>query len=83
MKSQIIKIGNSKGLRLPKSVIEQCEFNETVELEIKNKRLIVSSSRKPREGWAESFAEINIKPENELMKNFKHIDHEIDDDWTW
>ena len=41
MKAAIIKIGNSQGLRIPKPIIKQCGFNQEVELEVHDKKLII------------------------------------------
>ena len=56
MKAQLIKIGNSRGIRLPKAVIEQVGLGEDVELEVGEDEIVIRpAKRKPREGWAESF----------------------------
>jgi len=55
MKLDLIQIGNSQGIRLPKSIIKQCRFKEVVEAEIKDGKLILSSEQKPRKGWADAF----------------------------
>ncbi|MGF1590544.1 MAG: AbrB/MazE/SpoVT family DNA-binding domain-containing protein [Pleurocapsa sp.] len=41
MKIDIIKIGNSQGVRIPKTIMEQCGFGESVEMEIKDGNLSV------------------------------------------
>jgi antitoxin MazE len=56
MKAEIIRIGNSRGIRIPKILLEQCGLENEVELEVKDKTLIVSSPSKPRQGWNEAFA---------------------------
>lgn len=48
MKTKIIQIGNSKGIRIPKSVLDQCNFSEDVRIEVQNKKLVVYSEKKPR-----------------------------------
>ena len=44
MKVNIIKIGNSQGVRIPKTIMEQCGFRESVEMEIKDCNLILKPS---------------------------------------
>ncbi|MDX2143850.1 MAG: AbrB/MazE/SpoVT family DNA-binding domain-containing protein [Rhodospirillaceae bacterium] len=56
MKIEIIRIGNSRGVRLPKSVLQQCGFGATAELSVRDGRVVLSPKRKAREGWAEAFA---------------------------
>jgi antitoxin MazE len=55
VKAELIRIGNSRGIRIPKPLIEQCGLGATVELSIENDRLVVSSKRRPRQGWSEAF----------------------------
>jgi antitoxin MazE len=51
MQARLVKIGNSKGVRLPKAVIEQAGLREEIELEVKDGRVILSSVGQPRAGW--------------------------------
>ncbi|MBN1362817.1 MAG: AbrB/MazE/SpoVT family DNA-binding domain-containing protein [Sedimentisphaerales bacterium] len=48
---RLIRIGNSKGIRLPKAVIEQAGLHDEIEMEIKDGRVILSSARPARAGW--------------------------------
>lgn len=84
MKAQIIKIGNSKGIRLPKSVIEQCELEDEVEIKVKDKKIVLSSSTKPRSGWA---AELKKLTNNGTLKDktvFDIIEGDFDEkEWVW
>lgn len=84
MQTNIIKIGNSKGIRIPKAVLESCGFNGTVEMQIAGDKLIITKPvRKPREGWVEELEESIKKygvPEI-LMPDFMN---EFDKtEWTW
>ena len=47
----LIRIGNSKGVRLPKAVIEQAGLKDEIDLEIRDGKVILSSARQPRAGW--------------------------------
>jgi antitoxin MazE len=55
MKAELVRIGNSRGIRIPKPIIEQCGLGETVELRVENDRLIISPGRQPRQDWDEAF----------------------------
>ena len=50
----VVRIGNSRGMRLPKPILEQCGIGEMVDLAVEDRRLIVKPLRRPREGWAEA-----------------------------
>ncbi len=52
MKTQLVKIGNSRGIRLPKAVIEQVGLDREIELEVQSDRIIIRKSGNPRAGWA-------------------------------
>lgn len=52
MRTKVIKIGNSRGIRIPKSIIEQSGLNDEVELEVRNNQIIIKSiSTNKRENW--------------------------------
>ena len=67
MKTNIVRIGNSKGIRLPKSVLEQCHFKDTVELEVENNTLIIRSVQTPRNGWSEAFSKMAQRQDDKLF----------------
>ena len=54
MKARLVRIGNSRGIRLPKAVIDQAALDDEVELEVENNRIIISASAPARSGWAEA-----------------------------
>ena len=83
MKINIIDIGNSQGIRLPKAVIEQCGFKDTIEAEIKNGKLILSANQKPRQGWKESFKAMAKSGDDKLLEpEFFHLSSDAKD-WKW
>jgi antitoxin MazE len=58
LKTRLIKIGNSQGIRIPKPILEQIGATDELELEVQDDELIVRSLKAPREGWAERFHEM-------------------------
>ena len=46
MKAQIVRIGNSRGVRLPKAVIEQAGLTEEVELEVRGNTVVIAATRR-------------------------------------
>ncbi|MFM7437727.1 MAG: AbrB/MazE/SpoVT family DNA-binding domain-containing protein [Snowella sp.] len=52
---KIVKIGNSQGITIPKAIMEQCELTDEVEATVEGKKIILSSKKGIREGWAELF----------------------------
>lgn len=55
MRLDIVTIGNSKGIRLPKSLLAQCGFHKTVEVEVRGEELILKKSGFSRANWSEAF----------------------------
>ena len=52
-KTRIVRIGNSRGVRIPKVWLEQLDLGEEVELSVHEDRLVIRSARRPRQGWEE------------------------------
>ena len=82
MKIGIIKVGNSKGIRIPKALLDACEIGDAVELEVIEGKLVLSPLKNPREGWEESFkADPPDQDEGLLLGEFTN---EFDDEeWEW
>lgn len=55
MKTRLIRIGNSQGIRIPRPLLEQAGLEGELEIRAEAKSLVIQSAKKPREGWAESF----------------------------
>ena len=68
MKVSIVPIGNSKGIRIPKAVLEQCHIEKEAILDVKRKCIIIKSVRKePRKDWEHFFKEMKGKNDDELL----------------
>jgi antitoxin MazE len=61
VKAKLVRIGNSRGIRIPKIVVEQVGLKETVELEVRSGELLVRSARRPREGWEKQFRAMALR----------------------
>ena len=67
MKTNIVQIGNSKGIRLPKSVLEQCHLKDSVELLVEGNVLTVRPIYAPRSGWSEAFSGMVRNKDDKLL----------------
>jgi antitoxin MazE len=81
----IRKIGNSQGVLLPKSMLQQAGIGETVDVEITDGALILRAVKKhPRDGWDAAFdkaVKAGDQPEGDL---FEGVQNGFDQtDWTW
>ena len=55
MKAEIIRIGNSHGVRIPKPVLEQCGLEGVIRMDVRDKTLVLAPFHPPRSGWSEAF----------------------------
>lgn len=67
MEIQIISIGNSKGIRLPKTILEKYNFDDKLELEMKDDCVVLKPVKTPRLGWDEAFKTMNSQNDDELL----------------
>lgn len=85
MITKVIKIGNSRGIRLPKSIIDQSGINDTVELEVRNDSIIIKSLSQIRKNWDTEFKKMSKNNDDQLLDNDSlHNQNSWDDEeWTW
>jgi antitoxin MazE len=62
MKVAIVPVGNSRGVRLPKAVLEQCRFTDAAELSVEDGRVVLTPINATRAGWAAAFAAHPAEP---------------------
>jgi len=82
MKAKIIRIGNSKGIRLPKPLIEQVGLAGEVNLEIRDGELVISPSERLRDGWVESARVLAERGEDKLLDPVLSTDFD-EQEWQW
>jgi antitoxin MazE len=82
MKTRLIRIGNSRGIRLPKPLIDEVGLVEDVELEVRADALVIRATHAPRLGWAEAAAALAASGEAGLL-DAPTATRFDDTDWTW
>ena len=71
MKVSIIKIGNSKGFRLSKTVLEKYNISEEVEMILEEEQIVLRPITIPRKGWDEAFKQMHENGDDQpLMDDF-------------
>lgn len=84
MKAQIVRIGNSRGIRLPKSILEETGFREVVELRIVSGGLLLRRGRKPREGWEAAAKQMAERGDDAPLLTDDTGRSRFDrDEWRW
>jgi len=81
-KTRIVRIGNSRGIRVPKVLLEQAQLPEEVELYAEPGRLVVRAARRPRAGWAEAARAMRERAHDQLLDapTSTRFDQE---EWEW
>lgn len=85
MKTKIIRIGNSQGIRIPKLMIEESGITEEVEMIPGDNEIILRSAGTNRMGWEEAFAKM-VERDDDALLDQKEIERPSDWDeteWTW
>jgi len=85
MKTRIVQIGNSQGIRIPKVILDQTQIGQEVELEVRKRNIIIRPLRKCREGWLEAFHKMAEQHDDILLdREFLSIQSSWDEEeWTW
>ena len=83
MKTELVRIGNSRGIRIPKPLIEQCGLGEVVDLRAERGRLIISPQHRPRQGWGEAFRAAGSATSDELVIDNVPPNEFDSKEWRW
>ena len=84
IRTQIIRIGNSQGIRLPKAILEQCHFEKDVILEPGEDVLVVRPARQARSGWEDAFRQMAKSGDDALLDPDTASQTEWEEDgWEW
>ena len=86
MHAKISQIGNSKGLRLPKSVLETCNLseNDQVKIETKGNVIYLTPLKHPREGWNAGFSKSTQIENDPMLADFQaSLESASDGEWKW
>ena len=85
MITPVVAIGNSKGVRLPKTVLQQCQISNEVNLEVKNGKIVLEpirhGNKHPRKNWDRAFKDMRkIGDDRLLIADSLDLDT---GDWKW
>ncbi len=84
VKTRLVKIGNSQGIRIPKVLLDQVGLKNDIELEVQGDQLVLRAARRPREGWDEQFRQMAEHNDDELLdKDIRSGSSWDEEEWTW
>ena len=67
MKTRLVRIGNSRGVRLPKTIIEQAGLTEEVELGVRDGAVVIARTASTRSDWAAAARQMRQRDEDRLL----------------
>lgn len=84
--TKLIRIGNSRGVRLPQAVLKEAHLTEAIEIETRGDELVLRAARHPREGWEGQAAELALREQADAMaREWREakLSSWDDNEWTW
>ena len=82
MKTKIVRIGNSRGVRIPKPLLQQAGLTDEVTLRVVEGAIVIESESRPRAGWDEAAALAHSRGDDALLELPRTTRFE-DEDWEW
>jgi antitoxin MazE len=82
MRASIVQIGNSRGVRIPKVLLEQTGLHDEVEIEVRGEQLIIRPANPPRAGWGEAFARMAARGDDALLDPERPTKWD-ESEWRW
>lgn len=82
MKARLVRIGNSRGVRLPKPLILQAGLTDEVELTVQGGAIVIECANRPRSGWGDAAKEARQKGED-LLLDPPAPTHFDGKEWEW
>jgi antitoxin MazE len=84
MRARIVKIGNSQGIRIPKTLLDQTGILDDVELEVDKNQIVIRPLSNPRKDWENAFKTMADRGDDALINGEEHLSHSWDDEqWQW
>ncbi|MBT0664677.1 AbrB/MazE/SpoVT family DNA-binding domain-containing protein [Geobacter pelophilus] len=84
MRTSIIRIGNSQGIRIPKVLLQQSHLGTEVELDVEDEKIIIRSASHPRQGWGEKFKLMAESSDDKIIDDDLSVQTEWEkEEWQW
>lgn len=80
MRVELVQIGNSQGIRLPKVVIEQAGLSKELELEVSPGAVVIRPVNKTRQGWADAAKACSLEARGKA-DDWDATLNDFDGDW--
>ncbi len=82
VKARVVRIGNSRGIRIPKIWADQLGLDDEVELAVQKDKLVIRRAHRPRQGWEEAFRSMAERGDDHLVD--ESVSTRFDrEEWEW
>ena len=82
IRAKVVKIGNSRGIRIPRTLLEQAGLEDEVEMRVEGDQLIIHPARQPRQDWGARFAAMAEAGDDRLFDDLVPTRWD-EEDWEW
>jgi antitoxin MazE len=79
MEVSVIKIGNSKGIRLSKTLLDKYNIKDTVDVILEKGQIVIKPLSRPRKGWEKAFKEMSKNGDDRLLINDVFEDENLEE----
>ncbi len=79
MDLSVIQIGNSKGIRLSKTLLERYNIRDTVELVLEKGYIIIKPKASPRKGWEKAFKKMHDSGDDKALMSDVFEDENLEE----
>ena len=84
MRTRIVKIGNSQGIRIPKALLEESGLKGEVDMSVRDGVLLITRVGQPRQGWSEAFRQMARHGDDGLLDGDLAVSDSFEvESWEW
>jgi antitoxin MazE len=83
VRTRIVRIGNSRGIRIPKALLEESGLSDEVDLRVQDGTLVIAPVDQPRRGWDEAFAAMALAGDDGLLDAAVTTTDFDEESWEW
>jgi antitoxin MazE len=82
VRANIVQIGNSRGVRIPKSILASCGIQDAVDLTVEDGKIVLTPASLVRQGWAEAAQAMAARADDVLIDPPTTTSFD-EDEWEW
>lgn len=84
MRTRIVQIGNSQGIRIPKLLLEESGLSGEVDVSVQDGTIVIAAASQPRQGWDEAYSRMAAHGDDELLDADAATSGAFDaESWEW